>query len=115
MWTKRIARSSSRSVFFHGCLAALTPIQDFLDHAQCPVDQQRICQFTGCGKPFIPGLFSVHLHQYHGIVLSDELKVRCDWGQCGAEMNIESIDRHVAESHCGIFEVCLFFMDVEQR
>lgn len=84
-------------------------MQDSLDHTQCPVDQQRICQWAGCGQPFILGLFSTHLHQYHGIVGSDELKVRCDWGQCGVEMNMESIDRHVAEAHCGIiFEVSLF-------
>lgn len=78
-----------------------------LDHAQCPVDQQRVCKWAGCSMPIIPGLFSEPLHYYHRIVGSDESKVRCDWWPCGVEMNMES--SHVAEVHRGIkFKVSLF-------
>lgn len=76
-----------------------------LDHA----DKQYICQWDGCGMPFILGSFSAHLRDVHRVLVlgNEKSRVRCGWLECNADtMNLESISRHVTEQHCEIKFSC---------
>ncbi|KAI6120446.1 hypothetical protein EDD16DRAFT_840565 [Pisolithus croceorrhizus] len=52
-----------------------------------------------CGEVLPGESFPVHLREVHGVSGNDKTKFRCEWVECGLQMNKESVGRHVVESH----------------
>ncbi|KAI6013044.1 hypothetical protein EDC04DRAFT_2496979, partial [Pisolithus marmoratus] len=59
--------------------------------------------------------FRVHLNEIHGIHGNDKARFRCQWVNCGMEMNKESMMRHVEEAHLYYTYPCVHCGEVFSR
>lgn len=94
--------------------------QMLLGFATLPADRKPYrCGWLvpgGVCNAVLPGdSFPVHLRECHGIFGNDKARFRCEWVECGLQMNKESIVRHVTESHLQYKHQCTFCGEVFSR
>ncbi|KAI6025010.1 hypothetical protein PISMIDRAFT_673185 [Pisolithus microcarpus 441] len=78
--------------------------QNLVRYASLPPDKKHYecgwVVFNNVCGVLVPGeSFAAHLREAHGIFGNDKTKFKCQWVDCGLQMNKESVGRHVAESH----------------